>query len=46
MSSRLFKGSLFIVFLMPLVVLLFGLFNEQLGANPIEVLTRDTGQWA
>ena len=46
MSSRLFKGSLFIVFLMPLVVLLFGLLNEQLGANPIEVLTRDTGQWA
>ncbi|MGY8865602.1 MAG: sulfite oxidase heme-binding subunit YedZ [Methylophagaceae bacterium] len=46
MSSRLFKGTLFIVFLMPLVVLLFGLFNEQLGANPIEVLTRDTGQWA
>jgi sulfoxide reductase heme-binding subunit YedZ len=46
MSSRLFKSSLFIVFLMPLVVLLFGLFNEQLGANPIEVLTRDTGQWA
>ena len=46
MSSRLFKGTLFIVFLMPLVVLLFGLLNEQLGANPIEVLTRDTGQWA
>mgnify|MGYP001164883622 FL=1 len=46
MSSRIFKGSLFIVFLMPLVALLFGFFNERLGANPIEVLTRDTGQWA
>ena len=46
MSNRLFKGSLFIVFLMPFVVLLFGFFNERLGANPIEVLTRDTGQWA
>jgi len=46
MSSRLFKGSLFTIFLMPLVFLLLGFFNEQLGANPIEVLTRDTGQWA
>ena len=46
MSSRLFKGSFFIIFLMPLVVLLFSFFNERLGANPIEVLTRDTGQWA
>ena len=46
MSNRLFKGSLFTIFLMPLVVLLLGFFNEQLGANPIEVLTRDTGQWA
>ena len=46
MSSRLFKGSFFIIFLIPLVVLLFSFFNERLGANPIEVLTRDTGQWA
>ena len=46
MSNRLFKGSLFTIFLMPLVFLLLGFFNEQLGANPIEVLTRDTGQWA
>ena len=46
MSNRLFKSSLFTIFLMPLVILLLGFFNEQLGANPIEVLTRDTGQWA
>jgi len=46
MSSRLFKISVFIVSLMPAVALVYGLLNDQLGANPIETLTRDTGEWA
>ncbi|MFT5422219.1 MAG: sulfoxide reductase heme-binding subunit YedZ [Candidatus Endobugula sp.] len=46
MPSRLFKISIFIISLMPAVALIYGLLNDQLGANPIEALTRDTGEWA
>ena len=46
MPSRLFKISIFIISLMPTVALIYGLLNDQLGANPIEALTRDTGEWA
>lgn len=46
MYSRLFKISVFITCLIPAVALIYGLLNDQLGANPIEALTRDTGEWA
>jgi sulfoxide reductase heme-binding subunit YedZ len=46
MFRRLFKAGLFIVSFLPAVALLYGALNNQLGANPIEVLTRDTGEWA
>lgn len=42
---RLFKAGLFILCLLPAAALVWGVFNNQLGANPIEVLTRDTGEW-
>ena len=43
--SRLYKPLVFILCLLPLVFLLKGLFYDELGANPIEVLTRETGEW-
>ena len=46
MFRRLFKAGLFIVSFLPAVALIYGALNNQLGANPIEVLTRDTGEWA
>ena len=30
----------------PLMVLVFGIFTNSLGANPIEALTHSTGEWA
>jgi sulfoxide reductase heme-binding subunit YedZ len=46
MFRQLFKTSLFIISLLPAIILIYGALNNQLGANPIEVLTRDTGEWA
>jgi len=43
--NRLLKTSVFIACLIPAVALIYGLLNNQLGANPIETLTRDTGEW-
>lgn len=40
------KAIVFSVALLPFFGLLYGLLTEQLGANPIETLTRDTGLWA
>lgn len=40
------KIIVFITSLLPLAYLLIGLFMDWLGTNPIEVLTRDTGEWA
>lgn len=40
------KPSVFILCLLPLAWLVFALLTDRLGANPIEVLTRDTGEWA
>lgn len=45
MPSRLVNNSIFISSLLPAAALIYGLVNQQLGANPIEVLTRDTGEW-
>ena len=39
------KTALFLVCLIPLARLGRGLWNEQLGANPIEFITRSLGTW-
>ncbi|MDF1588301.1 MAG: protein-methionine-sulfoxide reductase heme-binding subunit MsrQ [Gammaproteobacteria bacterium] len=40
------KLILFIISLLPLAWMIIGLLTNQLGANPIETLTRDSGLWA
>jgi sulfoxide reductase heme-binding subunit YedZ len=40
------KKLLFVVCLIPAIWLTFALFTDQLGANPIEAVTRQTGVWA
>jgi sulfoxide reductase heme-binding subunit YedZ len=40
------KWLVFCVSLLPLFWLVYALLNDQLGANPIEAVTRDTGLWA
>jgi methionine sulfoxide reductase heme-binding subunit len=40
------KTLLFVVCLIPAVWLTFALFTDQLGANPVEAVTRQTGLWA
>ncbi|MDC9724879.1 MAG: sulfoxide reductase heme-binding subunit YedZ [Gammaproteobacteria bacterium] len=40
------KITVFIVSLFPAIWLVYALLTNQLGANPIEAITRDTGLWA
>jgi len=40
------KTTLFIASLFPAIWLVYALLTDQLGANPIESITRDTGLWA
>ena len=40
------KTTLFIVSLIPTIWLTYALFTDQLGANPIEAITRKSGLWA
>ncbi|MBE0440251.1 MAG: protein-methionine-sulfoxide reductase heme-binding subunit MsrQ [Gammaproteobacteria bacterium] len=40
------KLILFIISLLPLAWMVVGLVTNQLGANPIETVTRDSGLWA
>jgi sulfoxide reductase heme-binding subunit YedZ len=40
------KWMLFVVGLVPILWLVFGLFTNKLGVNPIETLIRDSGTWA
>jgi methionine sulfoxide reductase heme-binding subunit len=44
-SIRLAKRLVFIAALGPLVFLAWGALASRLGANPIEVITRETGTW-
>ncbi len=39
------KPSVFLVALIPLALLVWGAFNEGLGANPVNEIIRDTGRW-
>lgn len=40
------KVLVFVICLLPFVWLTFAFFTYRLGANPIEAVTRETGQWA
>ena len=42
---RLIKASLFLLALLPLLRLIWLGFQDRLGANPIEFITRSTGDW-
>ena len=42
---RLIKPAVFLLCLLPLLWLLYGLISDALGANPIEVFTRSMGEW-
>lgn len=39
------KAALFLAALLPLAALLHGALNDELGANPIEFITHQTGSW-
>jgi methionine sulfoxide reductase heme-binding subunit len=45
-AERILKGVLHLLFITPFVALLAGAFMGKLGANPVEVLTHETGEWA
>ena len=40
------KPLVFVAALLPVSWLVYGFFMDKLGANPIEAITRDTGDWA
>ena len=44
--SRLFKPLVFLAALLPAVLMGLGVWQDSLGANPIEVVTRSSGDWA
>lgn len=46
LKSKAAKPLLFVVSLLPFTWLLWALFNDQLGANPVEKLTHETGLWS
>jgi sulfoxide reductase heme-binding subunit YedZ len=46
MKSRWLKPAVFIGCLIPLGLLIWKTIMQQLGANPVETLTHDTGDWA
>ena len=39
------KWTLIVLGMLPLMRLVIGYFTNQLGANPIELITRSTGTW-
>lgn len=45
-AIRVIKPALFLVALVPLALLVEGLFTDGLGANPVETITHETGTWA
>lgn len=44
--TRRLKPALFVLLLLPFALLLQRGFSDQLGANPVEVITHETGLWA
>jgi methionine sulfoxide reductase heme-binding subunit len=45
LSSRWTKPLLFLLCLVPLLLLIWRFYHDQLGANPIENITHKTGDW-
>ena len=45
MPMKLIKTALWVVCLLPVGFLVFHAFRGQLGANPIETVTHETGDW-
>jgi len=45
-AIRAIKPALFLAALVPLALLVEGLFTDGLGANPVETITHETGTWA
>ena len=43
--SYVIKPALFTICLVPLAWLVWGAISDTLGANPVEVMTRQTGEW-
>ncbi|MBJ6610275.1 MAG: sulfoxide reductase heme-binding subunit YedZ [Candidatus Thiothrix moscowensis] len=43
--SKLFKPAVFALALVPLALLGWGVWQDTLGANPIETVTRSLGEW-
>lgn len=46
LKSPFAKPSLFVLCLLPLAVLIWRGFEGELGANPVETITHETGDWA
>lgn len=44
--NNIVKPASFILLMLPLLFLIAGLFLDSLGANPIEAIIRDLGEWA
>ena len=44
--SRVVKPFVFVACLLPLAWLVWGVWQDALGANPIEKLTRSLGEWS
>ena len=45
-AGKFVKPAIFIILLIPLSLQTFWFFTDSLGANPIEAITRRTGDWA
>lgn len=45
MMEKVIKPFLFVVFLVPFGLLVWNVFTENLGANPVEAITHTTGDW-
>lgn len=46
LAFKLLKPTVFGLCLLPLALLLYGAYQDDLGANPIEKITHNTGFWA
>lgn len=44
--AYLVKPLIFILCLLPFLSLVLGAINDELGVNPVETLTHETGEWA
>lgn len=42
---RAFKVVMFLLCLVPVGLLVWGAYRQNLGANPVDVITRSTGEW-